>query len=187
MAPFWVVGRLGPEELEYVARLAKVPVWLAIGLGPAWVCSGLGYAGDERDGARATVTVLSGPSPLGGAADLLLLAEEPGIGLGARLAGLRDLDPGERISAGPPHSKVSAARHPTALWQVEARPGDVAEPALDDAAVFVGEAKGLWLWLVVWPAAAGVVVYDRIELVDHRDAAGDGGWEFGTASARLTS
>jgi hypothetical protein len=138
----------------------------------------MAYAGDDRDGARATVIAMSGPSPLGGAADLLLVAEEPGVGLGARLAGLPDVDPGARTGDGSPDAKIVAARHPTPLWPLLEAAGD--------RAAFVGEAKGLWLWVIVWPAAAGVVVYDGFELVDRRDA-GEGSAElaFAAPSPRL--
>lgn len=161
MAPYHVMVHPGAEALDHVTRLASVPVWLPSSLGPAWGCSGVAYAGNERDGARATVTAASGPSPLGGAADVLLVAEEPGIGLGARLAGIADVDPGATWSAASPDAKIIAARHPTPLWALP--------DAANDRAAFVGEAKGMWLWLIVWPAAAGVMVYDGIELVDRRD------------------
>jgi hypothetical protein len=138
------------------------------------------YAGDDRLGASATVLALSGPSPIGGDAELFVVAEEPGVGLGSRLAGLPDIDPGEQIAAGPPDGRVLAARHPTALWPLPA--------AGEERAAWVGEAKGMWLWLVVWPAAAGVVVYDGLSLVDHREA-GPGGSDlrFGTATSRLSA
>lgn len=161
VAPYHVLQRPGAEALDHVSRLASVPVWLPVGLGEAWGCSGLAYAGSERDGARATVAAFSGPSPLRGAADLLLVAEEPGVGLGSRLAGMADVDPGGRLGSAPPDAKIVAARHPTPLWPLP--------DAAEDRAAFIGEAKGFWLWLVVWPAAAGVMVYDGIELVDHRD------------------
>ena len=38
-----------------------------------------------------------------------------------------------------------------------------------DVAAFVGEAKGLWLWALVWPASAGVLMYDSLTLLDLRD------------------
>jgi len=165
VAPLHILQHPGAEALDHVTRLAKVPVWRPVGLGAAWGCSGVAFAGDERDGARATVTASSGPSPLGGPADLLLVAEEPGVGLGAHLAGMSGVDPGERIASGSPDGRVVAARHPTALWPMSAAPIESSE---SDRAAFVGEAMGFWLWLIVWPAPAGVLVYDGVELVDHR-------------------
>lgn len=167
VAPFHVLQHPSAEGLAHVTRQARVPVWRPSGVGSEWECCGLGYAGDDRGGASASVVVARGPDPVGGQAEVLLVAEEPGVGLGARLAGLPEIDPGERVTAGPPpDGRILAARHPTALWPVEV------SDAGDERAVFVGEAKGMWLWLVVWPASAGLLVYDGLELVDHRDDAG---------------
>jgi hypothetical protein len=171
-----VLTHLGVDAVDHVVGRAAVPLWMPRGLPYGWLCSGIGYAGDERSGARATVTCLSGPSPLGGAADLLFVAEEPGVGLGARHAGLSESDPGDGFDAGAPHAKVMAAAHPTALWSL---------PVTGDRAVFVGEAKGQWLWTVLWPASAGVLMYDEISLVDIRDWPADLDVEFGSPSPRL--
>jgi hypothetical protein len=107
------------------------------------------------------VLALAGPSPLGGPADLLLVAEEPGVGLGARYAGIPSLDPGA-CTAGPPDAKVEAAGHPTALWRCD---------SADDRAAFVGEAMGVWLYAVLWPPAAELVLLEHVVLHDLRDAA----------------
>lgn len=176
--PYTVLNHLGADAIDHVAKRAAVPLWMPHGLPYGWVCSGVGYAGDERTGARATVGALSGPSPLGGAADLVIVAEEPGTGLGARFAGLAEPDPGAGFDQGAPHAKVFAAAHPTALWSV---------PAGEDRAVFVGEAKGQWLWVVLWPAAAGVLMYDGISLTDLRDWPAELDVEFGSLSPRLTA
>lgn len=177
MPPYSVLTRPGLEALEHVLKLAKVPVWMPHGLSAGWVCSGFAYAGDDRDGARAVVTCLTGPSPLGGAAEILVIAEEPGIGLGARHAGLPGPDPGAGFDAGPPDAKVEVAGHPTALWSL---------PVADDCAAFVGEAKGQWLWTLIWPATAGVLMYDTISHVDLRDGYLEAELAFGSLSPRLT-
>lgn len=39
-----------------------------------------------------------------------------------------------------------------------------------DRAVFAGEALGLWLWAIVWPEQAGLLMYDELVLTDLRDA-----------------
>jgi hypothetical protein len=176
--PYTVVNHIGVDALDHVVGRAVVPVWMPHGLPHGWVCSGVAYAGDERTGACGVATCLSGPSPLGGAADLIIVAEEPGVGLGSRHAGLAESDPGAGFDAGQPHAKLLAAAHPTALWSV---------PAVDDRAVFVGEAKGLWLWAVVWPATAGVLMYDDVALTDLRDGPPDLDLEFGSMSPRLAA
>jgi hypothetical protein len=178
VAPYHVVSHSGPDTVAHVRRRSGVPLWLPRGLPSGWVCTGFGYAGDDRSGARATVTAMSGPSPLGGPADLLVVAEEPGVGLGARHAGLHSADPGDGFDSGPADAKVEVASHPTALWTVA---------GAEDRAVFVGEAKAQWLWAVVWPAAAGLLMYDGVMLTDLRDAPGELEIEFGPLSPRLAA
>lgn len=150
--------RVTPEVVAQVARDARVPVWSPLPLLPGWTVTGLAAAGDERGGARATVLALAGPSPLGGPADLLLVAEEPGVGLGARLAGAGGVDPGD-VTSGPPEAKVEAAGHDTPLWRCASAP---------DRAAFVGEASGVWLYAVLWPPAAELVLMEHVVLHDLR-------------------
>jgi hypothetical protein len=151
------------ESVAWLVSQAKVPVWLPWPLPRGWLLTGLAYAGDERSGAQAAVIVVSGPAPFGGAGDMVLVAEQPGIGLGAAYAGLPGPDAGfnpiEDHAA--PAARIVAAGHPTALWSVERPP---------DRAVFVGEAKGEWLWTVVWPETASLIVYDSLSLTDGRAA-----------------
>lgn len=143
-------------------RDARVPVWVPWPLPPAWLVTGFLQAGDERSGARACGVALSGPAPLNhGPADLLVIAEEPGVGLGAFYAGLHGPDPGAGCSSGTPHAKVEVGGHPMPLWAV--RGGD------DDRAVYVGEALGNWLWMLLWPAEAGALLLDQIQLCDLRE------------------
>jgi hypothetical protein len=178
VAPYSVLVHTGRDAVEHVVGKAGVPVWLAHGLPSGWVCSGFAYAGDDRTGARASVTAMTGPSPLGGPADLLIVAEEPGIGLGARHAGLQGPDPGAGFDDGTADAKLVVAAHPTALWSVAGAP---------DRAVFVGEAKGLWLWAIVWPETAGVLLYDGVRLTDLRDGHSALDIEFGMVSPRLSA
>lgn len=174
--PFHVAPHVSAATVAAVVAAARVPVWMPRPLPVGWTVTGLGHAGDERTGARATVVALSGPSPLGGPADLLLVAEEPGVGLGARLAGVPGPDPGP--VEGSPEATLDAAGHLTALWPV---------PAADDRAAFVGEAKGLWLWAVLFPAAAALLLAEHVVLDDLRDAPAlvDHALVVGAASTRL--
>ena len=125
---------------------ARVPFWLPWPLPP-------GLAGHRvhRRGRRAlghprtrrsrcpALTRLAVP------ADLLIVAEEPGVGLGAGLAGLPGPDPGDGFASGQPNATVKVANHEAPLWLVES----------DRKAVFAGEVAGSWLWLVLWPDTAG--------------------------------
>ena len=168
-----------PPSLELVnqqVKRAAVPVWLPWPLPPGWLVTGLTCAGDERAGAQATVLACSGPAPRGGLGELMLVAEEPGVGLGAHFAGLPGPDPGEDFDDLPAAAKIHAAGHPTALWALD---GD------GTRATYVGEALGRWLWAVVWPAAAGQVVQDDLHLVDLRDAGHELDLPFGALCPRL--
>ena len=161
VSPLHVVARPAAEALRKVSASAGVPLWAPLPLLPGWTLTGLATAGDDRSPAKATVMALAGPSPLGGPADMLLIAEEPGVGLGARFAGLEEVDPGMTV-VGQPDAKVEAAGHPTALWR---------SPSADDRAAFVGEAMGVWLWAVLWPPAAELVLLEHVVLHDLRHAA----------------
>ena len=163
------------EAVRQTAARSQVPLWAPLPLLPGWTVSGLGAAGDDRSGARASVVALAGPSPLGGPADLLLVAEEPGIGLGARYAGLDVLDPGP--PEGAPDFKLVASGHPTPLWRCA---------AAEDRVALVGEAGGVWLWAVLWPPAAELVLLEHVELHDLRAEAHSAlDLPFGAPSPRL--
>lgn len=150
------------EALTVVVNRSQVPVWMPWPLPVGWLFSGVSAAGDERSGGRAAAVACSGPGPLGGPGELLLIAEELGVGLGARHAGIPGPDPGAGMDIGkPPQAKVLAAGRPTPLWHVSGTP--------DDRAVFAGEACGMWLWAVVWPEETGLLMYDELVLTDLRD------------------
>ena len=78
-----------PEAVERLRTEAAVPFWAPSPLLPGWTVTGIGWAGDDRSGTRGTVLACTGPAPLGGVADLLLVAEEPGVGLGPGMRGCR--------------------------------------------------------------------------------------------------
>lgn len=167
------------EAVAALAAQSDVPLWLPQPLPPGWLVTGVRTAGDPHSGTVATVLACSGPNPLpvgDRAADLLLVAEAPGVGLGAHLAGLPDVDPGAACADGPPHLKLVADGHPTPLWAVGAA-GVVA---------YVGEAAGVWLWALVWPDSAGAVLLEHFDLVDLRHPGRTVEASFGALSPRLT-
>ncbi|MFV2017605.1 DUF6758 family protein [Micromonospora sp. LOL_023] len=181
--PLHVAEHIGPEIVaSAVLRLSggspgppgpSAPMWALWPLLPGWTLTGVGWVGEEHDAVRATVTAFSGPAPVcGGPADLVIVAEEPGVGLGNRFASLPGPDPGDFLtgllgdaepagdrasSPGGPHAKVRAGGHPTPLWSVGAEP---------DRSAYAGEARGLWLYAVTWPASAGYLLAEEIVLHD---------------------
>lgn len=161
VAPLRPYHRLTVELLGQVVGRSRVPVWCPLPLLPGWTLTGVALAGDERTGASAAAVALSGPSPLGGPADLVLVAEEPGVGLGARCAGTASLDPGT-VPDGAPDAKVEAAGHDTPMWRCD---------SAQDRYAVAGEAGGVWLWAVLWPPAAELLLIEHVELHDLRSDA----------------
>jgi hypothetical protein len=171
-------GAVQPSQavVRDVVGRAQVPVWLPWPLPSAWLVTGVAHAGDDRTGARAVAVACSGPAPLGGVGELVLVAEEPGVGLGAHLAGLDGPDPGADVADRTPDAKVDASGHPTPLWAL---------PGRGDCAIFVGEARAAWLWALLWPAHAGHLVAEELMLTDLRDPGFDLDLPFGARSPRL--
>src|SRR5688572_23717920 len=103
--PLHVPLHIGPEIVEAVrGRMAATdktaPLWCPWPLPPGWTVTGVAWVGDDRSGVRGSVVACSGPAPLhGGPADLLIVAEEPGVGLGTRLAGIPGPDPGPFVQS----------------------------------------------------------------------------------------
>ena len=162
VTPYVTVPHPTAESVRQLALQPGVPLWSSLPLPGGWTFAGAGTAVDAHTGlTRATATAFAGPSPLGGPADLVLVAEEPGIGLGAHVAGVPDLDPGD-CTSGPPDAKVAAAGHVTPLWRCQSAP---------DRMAFVGEALGVWLWAVLWPPEAELVLLEHVELHDLRQDA----------------
>lgn len=187
--PLHVAEHIGPEIVaSTIARITDpapqtirlpagdaappAPLWCPWPLPPGWTMTGVGWAGDDRTGVRATVVACSGPSPLGGGpADLVFVAEEPGVGLGTRFAGIPGLDPGDLLVArlddpGPGHAghvppvKITASGHPTPLWSVKSP---------TDRVAYAGEARGMWLYAVIWPSSAGCLLAEEVVLHDLAD------------------
>lgn len=147
------------DGLGAVLQETRVPVWVPWPLPQGWLVTGFAAAGDERTGIRGCTVALSGPNPVGGPAEMLLVSEEPGVGLGARFAGLLGPDPGAQFTIGPPTALVKYAHHEFPLWSVDTT----------ERAAFAGEVSGNWLWLVLWPQTAGLLMLEALKLRDLRD------------------
>jgi hypothetical protein len=153
------------EALRQLSLRSQVPLWLPWPLPAGWLISGVRVAGDDRSGPVATVLACSGPNPIvvdqqdSHVADLLLISEQPGVGLAARLAGLSGLDPGDAVGRGSPHLKLTVGGHDTPMWALDT----------EGLAAYVGEAVGVWFWAIAWPQTALAVLLDQFELRDVRD------------------
>ena len=136
-------------------------------MSPGWIVSDFAVVG-ERGRGRATLTCSSGTSALDGPVDVFVVSEESGIGLGARCAGTVAPRPRTRPGrrAGRPSASGSAARR-VPLWAVSTSDADVEL----DRSVLAGEAAGRWLWVVLRPASAMLLLRDEWIL---RDVSGIG-------------
>jgi hypothetical protein len=163
------------EGLSGVLRGAAVPVWLPWPLPPGWLVTGFAAAGDERSGSRGCVVALNGPNPVGGQGEMLIIAEELGVGLGARFAGLDGPDPGRDFAAGRVDASVQFGHHDFPLWHVEA----------PNRAAFAGEVMASWLWVVLWPDTAGMLLVEPLALRDLRDGSAVPDLPYGVMSPHL--
>jgi hypothetical protein len=156
--PLQPLAAPGARLARQLGERSGVPLWLPWPLLLGWVIGAIRHAGDDASGVQATSVVLSGPNPLGGPGDLMLVAEEMGVGLGARYAGVPGPDPGEAVT-GQPHAKVEVNGRPVPLWCMESP---------DDRAAYVGQWRGQWLWAILWPQSAGALLLEDLQLADLR-------------------
>jgi hypothetical protein len=175
VCPLWPALSPSRAGLAGLLRAAVVPAWLPWPLPQGWLVTGFAAAGDERTGTLGCAVALSGPGPAPGPAEMVLVSERPRVGLGARMAGLDGPDPGGMFADGPPAAAVSYRRHELPLWHVDA-PG---------RAAFAGEVMGTWLWLVLWPALAGLLLAQTLPVTDLRDPDQELDLPFGAPSPQL--
>ncbi len=140
---------------EHLRRAGQFPTFLPWPLSPGWAVTDFAAVG-EAGGAVATMTCVSGTSSLDGPVDVHVVAEEPGTGFAARVAGTARTDPGPEAGHGPADVRVRLERQQVPLWTVSTS----ASPGEWDRSVLAGEAQGRWLWLVVRPASAVLLLRD---------------------------
>jgi len=141
-----------------LSERSNVPLWLPWPLIRGWVISAIMHAADDSSGVHATAVVISGPNPLGGPGDVMLVAEEMGVGLGARYAGVEGPDPGAVVES-EPHARAEVDSRPVPLWCLDSP---------RDRAAYVGQWLGQWLWVVMWPQTAGALLLEDLPLADLR-------------------
>ena len=146
---------------EHLTRTHGFPTYLPWPLSPGWAVTDVAAVVDDLgdgDGARTrgTMTCCSGTSELDGPVDVMVVAEESGTGLGARCAGSTHDDPGPGLSDGAPLVRVRLDGRQVPLWAVSTS-GSSGEW---DRSVVAGEALGRWLWIIVRPASAILLLRD---------------------------
>lgn len=142
----------------------SAPVWVPWPLPSGWSFGGLAHTAlDQSDAGKeagvSTAASWLGVDPFGEPAEMLLVCEEAGSGVGAGFAGLDVSYPGPEVGVGPPHARFTVNGHDVPLWEV---------PAAADRGVYAGAAAGRWLWVVVHPAEASPLVVAPLRLVDAR-------------------
>ncbi|WP_457207091.1 DUF6758 family protein [Nocardioides sp. P5_C9_2] len=152
--------------VAHLARSGDFPTLLPWPLGPGWHVSGFGVVAEDGSAAHATVTAVSGTTALDGPVDVLVVSEEPGTGVGARVARLNGDPPGE-LATDPPVAKVRVEQVSVPMWSVSTStlPVDVTGVELDRS-ILVGEESGRWLWLLIRPASAMLLLRDEWILRD---------------------
>lgn len=151
----------------HLLRADGFPTYLPWPVAAGWRVSDFGVVVEASGRTVATVTCCTGTTDLDGRVDLLVVAEEPGVGLGGRCAGLDRTDPGPDIDQGPPSTRVRVGSQQVKLWPVST----VGADGELDRSVVAGEHRGRWLWLVMLPASAILLLTDDLIL---RDVSGDG-------------
>jgi hypothetical protein len=155
--PLWRPDAATYDEFAgHLSRAETFPTYLPWPLGPGWSVTDFAAVAPQEGPAVGSLTCVSGSSALDGPVDVIVVSEEPGTGLGARVAGLDVTDPGQEVGDGPPTVKVRLDAHPVGLWPVSTSGTD----GDWDRSVLAGEAEGRWLWLVLRPASAILLLRD---------------------------
>ena len=147
---------------EYLVLSRPLPTWLPWPLPDGWQVTDFGCVGLEGAAPQAAYVTCSGPSELDGAVELTVVTEEPGVGLAARCGGVRHPDPGPEAGEGMPPTKVRVGGASVPLWVVS--PDEA--PGTLDRAVLAGEARGRWIWLVLRPGSAALLLNEMGALQD---------------------
>lgn len=159
---------LRPDEASYDAftlhlrAAGDFPTYLPWPLGPGWAVTDFGVVVDSGERPLGTITCCSGVTELDGRVDVFVVVEEAAVGLGGRCAGLAGADPGAEFGHGSPTARVRINSQSVPLWPVST---SGARGELDRSVV-AGEAGGRWLWMVLLPASAMLLMRDEWILRD---------------------
>jgi len=157
--PLWRPDTCSYEDFgEHLLAAGSFPTWLPWPLAAGWRVSDFGRVG--RGETRATMTRVTGTTDADGVVEFCVVSEEPGTGLGARCAGLES-DPGPELGRGSPVAQVRLGLKSVPLWGLS-----TSEAPESDRTVLVGEGMGRWLWVVLTPASAVLMLLEELGLTD---------------------
>src|ERR671918_255458 len=88
ISPLWRPAVPSYDVLtEHLSRCSDVPTLLPWPMSPGWTVTDFGCVADQGGTAKASLLSCSGTSDLDGVVELTVVAEDPGVGLGAGCAG----------------------------------------------------------------------------------------------------
>jgi hypothetical protein len=159
--PLWRPVEVGYEAFaEVVRQPTDIPTYLPWPMSPGWSIADFGCV----DRGAATFTTTVGSSDMDGPVEVTVVTEDPGVGLGGRCAGSPYVDPGPQVGVGRPTTRVRAGGRPVPMWLVDTQALEHDDPLA--RSVFAGEAGGRWLWIVLRPASAALLLQDEWLLAD---------------------
>ena len=162
VAPLWRPGEASYDAfVGHLEHADDFPTYLPWPLGPGWHVSDFGVVSEPGRLTKATLSCCSGTSALDGPVDVFVVSEEPGTGLGARVARLTGPDP-EDVGDGPPLTRVRVGTVSVPMWAVSTSSADEEF----DRVVVAGESSGRWLWMVLRPASAMLLLREEWILRD---------------------
>jgi hypothetical protein len=165
-APLWrTTGADYDSLVEHLELAGATPSWVLWPVPPGWAVTDFGSvpADTAGDAAVATFVTCSGATAADGPVTLTAVTEEPGVGLGARVAGVVHDDPGPQTQDLPVQLRARVGGTSVPLWLLSTTTEGVAGSEQEqpwDRAVLVGESEGRWLWLVTTPASAALGLGD---------------------------
>ncbi|MBO0842396.1 MAG: hypothetical protein J2O46_04365 [Nocardioides sp.] len=154
-----------PSYDDFVAHLdvaGAFPTYLPWPLEPGWSVTDFAVVGDMGS-VSATLMSVGGFTAPDGHVEVIVVAEETGVGLGARCARTPWPGPGAEAGAGPSTARVRAGGQQVPLWPLTQWTNGAEEW---ERSVLVGEADGRWLWLIFRPASAALLLQDDWQLRD---------------------
>lgn len=163
VTPLWRVTDPGYEAFaEHLVLSRPLPTWLPWPLAEGWQVTDFGCVGLPGTSPLAAFVSCSGPSDPDGIVEITVVTEEPGVGLAARCGGVRHTDPGREAGEGTPPTRIRVDSATVPMWLVTTDGG----PATLDRAVLAGEALGRWIWLVIRPGSAALLLNEMGPLHD---------------------
>lgn len=147
------------HRLLSYAMESAIPAWVPWPMPAGWAVSGIGHGNDD-----ASVVACSGPSLLDGLADIFVISEEPGGTLGSSALGTTYAGSHRAPDRQAADAHITVDEHRAPIWRIECD---------SDRDVFLGEAAGRWLWLVMFPDTTSLIVSDNFRLRALSDLVGE--------------